>query len=403
MVRLLPILLIAAAPAIDRGGQTCTPMPDGSEFCWDTGDTPTDSGDDHSVVPQTVADLHDVVAIDAGHWATCAIRSDGELLCWGDAEGGRLGTGDESGVLGPTPTRLPVRAVDVTLGWGDHACAVDAESDLWCWGSNRQGELGVGYDDSAVPAHLTSAAQVAEVAAGEDHTCARHLNGRVSCWGSQADGCLGAGRRDGPALWPVRAGQLEDAVELVTGSRFTCALHRDGRVSCWGRVPGRKGRDRHRPAMLTPHDDVVTLAAGLRHLCALRAGGDVICWGAHRPFVESDFHNDGSRSRPLGAQRVPFPGAVRALTAGEDHSCGLLVTGHVACWGDNDRGQLGDGTTVARVEPVLVRGLADAVAIDAGDGHTCAIRERGSVVCWGDDRWGQLGNRARSGANPDDR
>jgi len=403
MLHLLPVLIAVTAPAAERDDQTCIPMPDGSEFCWDADDAPVDGGPDHSAVPVRVEGIGDVVAIDAGHWATCAVRSDGALVCWGFGDDGRLGTGDAPVGAGPALAALPVHAVDVTLGWGDHACAVDRDSDLWCWGTNHHGELGVGQDDSAVPERLATVAQVAQVVTGEDHTCARHLNGRISCWGSHEDGCLGVGRRAEPARWPIRAGHVEDAVELVAGGRFVCALHTDGRVSCWGRVPGRDSRERRRPALLPPHDDLVALAAGHRHLCGLRSTGDVVCWGAHRPFVEADFRAEAPSPSGRRPEAVPLPGAVRALTAGADHTCALLVSGDVACWGDNDRGQLGDGTTTARSQPVLVQGLRDAAAIDAGDGHTCAIRETGHVVCWGDDRWGQLGIRAGAGANTDDR
>jgi alpha-tubulin suppressor-like RCC1 family protein len=84
---------------------------------------------------------------------------------------------------------------------------------------------------------------------------------------------------------------------------------------------------------------------------------------------------------------------VAELALGDRHSCARRRDGHVACWGFNVSGQLGNGLAKDSSTPVLVEGLDDAVAIAAGDWHTCALVARGGVVCWGENERGSLGDR----------
>jgi alpha-tubulin suppressor-like RCC1 family protein len=84
-------------------------------------------------------------------------------------------------------------------------------------------------------------------------------------------------------------------------------------------------------------------------------------------------------------------GAV-GFALGQFHSCAVLRGGAVWCWGHNDSGQLGDGTTAARTTPVEVTGVTDAVAVAVGTWHSCALGRAGRVTCWGRNALGQLGD-----------
>ncbi len=81
-----------------------------------------------------------------------------------------------------------------------------------------------------------------------------------------------------------------------------------------------------------------------------------------------------------------------ALAASDAHTCALRTDGAVACWGYNEFGQLGDGTTTDRPTPVVVAGLTGATALAAGSAHTCALLGDGTVACWGANEYGQLGD-----------
>jgi alpha-tubulin suppressor-like RCC1 family protein len=137
------------------------------------------------------------------------------------------------------------------------------------------------------------------------------------------------------------------------------------------------------------------VAAGYVHSCAVTAAGGVRCWGENGDGQLGDGTTTG-RSLPVAVRGVGGAGTmtgVKAVAVGYYHSCALTSAGSVACWGDNNFGQLGVDTGGAdKTSPVLVPGVAKAVAIAAGGYHACALTAAGAVVCWGWNNKGQIGN-----------
>ncbi|MGL4648963.1 MAG: RCC1 domain-containing protein, partial [Caldilineaceae bacterium] len=202
-----------------------------------------------------------------------------------------------------------------------------------------------------------------------------------------------------PALIP-----LEGAVDIAAGEEFSCAVLQSGGVVCWGSDDaGQLGNGPATGPQLTPVavaglTNAVAVTAGGNHACALTTLGTVLCWGANG---SGQLGNDSTLP-----QTVPVPvtglSSVVDVTAGGLHTCALTATGAVFCWGSDSAGQLGDDITIAPKQvPVAVSELTTGVrAVAAGELHTCALLADFTVRCWGSDSVGQLGNGAITGNQP---
>ena len=270
------------------------------------------------------------------------------------------------------------------------------------------------------------------IAAGDVHSCALKADATVWCWGDAGDGQLGDGtmgdvnfRRLHPVQVVDGGGNLTDVKAIAAGDNHTCALKNDGTVWCWGdgglgQLGNGTGGGDELAQSLVPVQvlqgagmltGVTAIAARSRHTCALKTEGTVWCWG-YDGFGQL---GDGTRgagryeTRTTPVQVVQGSGkltGVKKIALGGQSSCALKTDGTVWCWGDDYRGQLGDGTkgnsSHLRLKPVqVVQGsgkLTGVTAITAGDYHACARKSTGSVWCWGWDYYGQLGDGTRGGS-----
>ena len=131
------------------------------------------------------------------------------------------------------------------------------------------------------------------------------------------------------------------------------------------------------------------VTSGGSHVCALVHNGGARCWGVN----DNGQLGDGTttnRSTPVAVSGLPLN--LAQIAAADDHTCALLADETVKCWGLNSKGQLGDGTTSDSSTPVAVSGLTDVVQIALGDAYTCALLDSGDVECWGWNTFGQLGD-----------
>jgi trimeric autotransporter adhesin len=294
-------------------------------------------------------------------------------------------------------------APDVTMvsAGAFHTCVVTSVGGVDCWGQDGEGELGDGMtggeNDATTPVAVTGLSSgVAAVSAGWDDSCALTTNGSVECWGDNTEGQLGDGTTADSATPVQVSGLTSGLTAIASGVSFSCALTSAGGVECWGsNADGQLGdgttTDSTTPVAVSGlSSGVIAIAAGEAQTCALTSVGGVECWG---------YNNDGqlgdgtTANSSTPGQVGELSSGVTAITTGWEHTCALTSAEGVECWGDNEVDQLGDGTTTDSATPVAVTGLSSGVAtIAAGEAHTCAVTSAGGVECWGYNSWGQLGD-----------
>ncbi len=305
------------------------------------------------------------------------------------------GVGDDSGksfACAARPVLVPGLAGvhRLVVGWG-HVCALMIDGGVQCWGDNDHGELGDGTTATrSLPAPVPGLSDVAMLSAGQETSCAL-AGGAVACWGSNAYGELGDGTTtDRSSPTPVVG--VAGAVAISVGGMHACALLGDGTAECWGaNWYGQLGdgttTDHALPAPVLGLSGAIAISAGDRQTCALDKSGSVLCWGQHYALGAGK-----SAADALGPQLVPGLATVSAISAGWDWTCALRGGGALACWGDGSTGQLGNGTDEYAYSPVDLDGLGPAASISAHLGvHTCAVLATGSLACWGSNVRGELG------------
>ena len=284
-----------------------------------------------------------------------------------------------------------------------HSCFLTTGGGAKCWGDNGRYQLGDGTTTNRnTPVDVSGLTSgVAAVSAGWHHTCALTTGGGAKCWGRNSEGQLGDGNTTDQGT-PVDVSGLTSGVAAVAAGTFhTCALTTTGGVKCWGyNVYGQLG-DGTTMDSTTPVDvsglssGVAAVSAGNAHTCALTTAGGVKCWGYNVHGELGDGTSFNTRTVPVDVSGLTS--AVAGIAAGA-HSCAITTAGGLKCWGENDRYQLGDGTTTTRTTPVDVSGLTTGVAaVSAGTHHTCALTTAGGLKCWGSNLNVQLGDGGACG------
>jgi Regulator of chromosome condensation (RCC1) repeat/PASTA domain len=321
----------------------------------------------------------------------------------------------------------PVKVTAITAGL-DHTCALTRAGGVKCWGYNGHDELGTGLGDSLskslTPVNVQGlSGGVTAISAGVRHSCALTSAGGVKCWGASYRGALGDGttRRH---FAPVDVSGLSSGVRgVAAGLDSACALLGTGGVKCWGYNAFGKLGDGTTDDRLTPVDviglsrGVTAIATGGLRSCAVLATGGVKCWGYSYGSAPVDVMGLTSGVTAISAggpicvltntggvkcldrdhpSPIDIPGlssGVRAVATNAGHGCALTSAHGVKCWGLNDFGQLGDGTTSDRSTPVDVSGLGRGViGITAGGFYSCAVTSAWGAKCWGSNGAGALGD-----------
>ncbi|CBN79084.1 domain repeat protein [Ectocarpus siliculosus] len=370
-------------------------------------------------------DLGEALAVGTDH--ACVLLDDATVKCFGQNNYGQLGLGDtddrgqSAGTMGDSLTAvdLGTGATVVAMSAGsDHTCAVLADGSLKCFGRNNMGQLGLDDTDDRgdeafemgddLPAvSLGTNRTAVAVSAQGDRTCVLLDNGNVRCWGDAEYGALGGGDETTTGNGD---GTIADSVDLgVNGTNTVgaigggpCAVFQDGSLKCWGEgfygqngqgtadslgdEPGEMGESL--PTVPLGEGVLVeSISGGRDYQCAVLQDGGLKCWGRAEGGQlgseailtvgdDPDEMGDALPTVDLGSAET----AVEVSTA-SSHTCALLGSGGVKCWGKAFFGNLGLEDFRANV----------ALSVAAAGQRTCAILEGGSLKCWGENSGGQLG------------
>lgn len=384
-----------------------------------------------SIIRVTGLDLGGSVtsSLASGYSHNCAIGEAGQVRCWGGNYRGQLGIGSTNYI---GDNELPSQGADAMTGAHkvaagvEHTCALDEAGDVYCWGSNIYGQAGqynpysyyyyyYYYYNQYVtrPTRVQLPGKAVDIAAGAHHTCALLETGDAQCWGYNYNGELGRGyvsnsyyngyyyRYD--QTWqpaPVRLGAK--ASSLAAGAYHTCAVLESGKARCWGQgYHGQLGTsstgsvsDPSRGGDVQLAGTITSIAAGALHTCALMDTGSLRCFG-YNYQGQLGYGHTQSVVYASNAGDLPLPGDVVSVSTGvhAHHTCAVLSSGSLHCWGYNGYGQTGQAVTYA--QPSAANGRVDIGAVTevaTGGHHTCArTAADGAARCWGANWYGQLG------------
>lgn len=369
--------------------------------------------------------------LDLGDEHTCTVLGDRTVRCWGRGLAGRLGYGDEANVLSGAAARPvdlgPGRSARAVSAGDFHTCAILDDASVRCWGFGANGRLGYAAtadvrSPAGAPAVDIGAGRTARaITTGASHTCAIRDDGQVVCWGNGISGRLGYGNQSsiGDNEAPGSAGVVaigpgRTAVAISAGDFHTCVIRDDGSLLCWGFGSGGQlgyggtsdVGDDETPAQAGPVDlggrRARAVSGGKGHTCVVLDDGSARCWGFGADgrlgyASQADIYDaDDAGPIDLGAGRTAV-----AIAAGEAHTCAILDTGAVRCWGFGGNGRLGYGDTLSigndggetpgTAGPVPLGPGRTARALSVGFSHTCAALDDGTLRCWGFGGGGRLG------------
>ena len=333
--------------------------------------------------------------------ATEVATVSGQGLATARENGAAVVRASTSGVTGSS--YLTVRAGE--LAWkrissgNIFGCGITSHGTAYCWGDNVHGELGDGNTTQLqlTPVRVRARLYFEKLTLGGAHICALTYDGTAHCWGNSSFGEGGYGQETGTQTDPVEVSGGHTFRQIAGSGNHTCGVTTEGIAYCWGRnANGQLGdgttRNHSRPVQVAGGLSFQQIGVGSasvdNHTCGVTTDGPAYCWGVN----SSGELGDGTTEERV--EPVPVEGghSFAQISGGGTHTCGVTTDGTAYCWGGNSAGQLGDGTTEDRMTPVEVSGGHEFQLIAASNIHTCGLATDGTVYCWGGNVDGRLGD-----------
>lgn len=335
---------------------------------------------------------------------TCAKKSDGSLWCWGNGQYGQLGVGYSTGYESlATPTNI----TDPTGTWLDissyykHTCAIKNDDSVYCWGFGPQGQIGDGLSNNYTysPTHVSGSLSYQDIDTGEYFSCAITTSNELYCWGNNSNGQLGLNSTTSFDI-PKISFTPTSWSSLGLGETHACGIMTNNDLYCWGNNQEGQvgdltsGNNKLAPVHVGTTVDYTMVSAGSNHTCAvslLPSPNYLQCWGVN------DYGELGltvpSTTGPMSVNVDGNYNIWESVDLGNEHTCAIQTDNTLWCWGYNINGELGDGTKTNKDVPTQeISAASNWNVVSAGEKHTCAIKTDGTLWCWGYNHQGQLGN-----------
>ncbi len=314
-------------------------------------------------------------------WAhACGFTAANAAYCWGLNSTGQLGVGVASTSNCPTVTDdagkqcMPAATavsgglafISITVGFR-HSCGLARDGKAYCWGRNTEGQLGIGAADAAEhssPAAVAGGLTFSSISAGFAYTCGVTTTGQGYCWGNNNKGELGTGRNERTSVPTLVAGGLTFSSITASSAFTTCGVTTAQKAYCWGwNEYGQLGNANtdslsYSPVAVSGTLTFASVYPATFHTCALSPAGAAYCWGGDADGQLGYARSPLTLCVGVRCNRVPdlVAGglAFATLSTSVFNSCGVTTLGGGFCWGANDFGQLGNGSTTPRNSPVQV-------------------------------------------------
>ena len=321
--------------------------------------------------------------MDGGHMFSIAIKDDGTLWGWGSNSNGELGAGNTPYKLMPTKIGTESNWSSVSAGYY-HTVAIKKDGSLWTWGNNRQGQLGLGTSVSEYyePQRVGTENNWKSVSAGSHHTMAIKNNGTLWGWGENREGQLGDGTRISKNIPTF----IDINWTMVEANAMNTLAIDDGVIWKWGNFYSKF--ETATPEIFGDDSDWKSIASTGSHSMALKNDNSLWAWGENGKGELGDGTNI-QRKIPI---KVGNSTNWESVSVGINSTKAIKNDGSLWVWGMNNNGQLGDGTNIDKNTPTQLGSSTEWKNIFSGLEHTLAVKKNGSLWSWGFNFNGQLGD-----------
>jgi alpha-tubulin suppressor-like RCC1 family protein len=407
----VPVAVMSQSTMIASGYNHACLLRKGRAYCWgddtygELGNNTTTTTPQSTPVPVYTGGVLSgltLIQISAGQNWTCALASTGNAYCWGNnstaVSGDAIALGNNTSTASSVPVLVSggLSFTQISVG-DDFACGLTSAGVAYCWGNNRNGQMGNGGAAlSKVPGPVTAiiltplfGLTLTQIEAGSNYACALASTGAAYCWGLGTSGQLGNGASatSSTAVAVTVSGVLSGAalVQIATGGTTACALDSSGAAYCWG--AGGSGQLGNGSTTAIQNTAVTVSAtstgmpltqitAGTSFACAVDVTGAAWCWGLGTPGDQLGNNLNASSSTPVAVTATGVLAGVTLfqISSGQLATCVQDTTGAFYCWGTNTNGQLGNASTTSSDVPVVVQGLAPGppTGVSATPGNTTA-------------------------------